>query len=239
MPGYGSWEDRPWERREGGREEERWRREQDERGRGAYRTWEDERWFEPRRDVREPREEWREPRRAWREPGEWREAGEEWRAGREDWRGTHPGWREPREDWRAARPEQDRPWVERDPDVRGREREGRGLVEWEDRGPLKWLGDRFRQAGGRRARGPKGYTRSDERIHEDVCERIARSGVDASEVEVKVENREVTLTGTVPRREHKWWLESVVDDVFGVEEVHNRIRVSRDEAGERAPDVHH
>jgi hypothetical protein len=231
MAGYGSWEDRPGERREAGREWDRWRGERDERSRPSH---EDERWFEPRRDWR-AREEWHEPRRDWREPREeWR--GEEW-GGRRDWREPRGEWRGPGEDRRAWRREQDRPWVERGPDVRGREGEGRGMVEWEDRGPLKWLGDRFRGATGRRPRGPKGYTRPDERIHEDVCERIARSGVDAGDVEVKVERREVTLTGTVPHREHKWWIESVVEDVYGVEEVHNRLRVARGEHGEA--DVHH
>jgi osmotically-inducible protein OsmY len=87
--------------------------------------------------------------------------------------------------------------------------------------------------GGRASRGPKGYTRSDERIHEEVCERIARSGVAADEVEVRVENREVTLTGTVHDRREKWWLEDLTDDVFGVEEVHNHLRVARPEPGAR------
>jgi hypothetical protein len=128
-----------------------------------------------------------------------------------------------------VRPEIDPPWVERGPRARG---ETRGLVEWEDRGPLAWLADRMRR-GGKASRGPKGYTRSDERIHEDVCERIARSGVDADEVEVRVEHREVTLTGTVRARQEKWWLEDLADDVFGVEEVHNHLRVARPEPGAR------
>jgi hypothetical protein len=76
----------------------------------------------------------------------------------------------------------------------------------------------------RAGRGPKGYRRSDERIHDEVCERIARSGVNADEVEVKVENGEVTLSGTVDRREHKWHLESLCESVFGVDDVHNNLR---------------
>lgn len=79
---------------------------------------------------------------------------------------------------------------------------------------------------GRVGRGPKGYRRPDERIHDEVCERIARSGVNADNVEVKVENGEVTLSGTVERREDKWHLESLCDSVFGVDDVHNRLRTS-------------
>ena len=33
---------------------------------------------------------------------------------------------------------------------------------------------------------PKGYTRSDERIREDVCERLTHEDVDAGNVEVSV-----------------------------------------------------
>jgi osmotically-inducible protein OsmY len=84
-------------------------------------------------------------------------------------------------------------------------------------------------------RGPKGYRRSDERVHEDLCERIARSGVNADEVEVRVENGEVTLSGTVASRQEKRYLEDLCEDVFGVNDVHNQIRVSRGETstGER------
>ena len=87
----------------------------------------------------------------------------------------------------------------------------------------------------RLGRGPKGYRRSDDRIHDEVCERIARSGVNADEVEVKVENGEVTLTGTVERREDKWRLESLCDSVFGVDDVHNQLRSS--DRSRREPDV--
>jgi hypothetical protein len=49
----------------------------------------------------------------------------------------------------------------------------------------------------------------------------------------------VTLTGTVRSRRDKWWLEEMVDDVFGVEEVHNRLRLARPDtmgrAGEAGP----
>jgi hypothetical protein len=94
----------------------------------------------------------------------------------------------------------------------GREYYGRG--DWarggDEPGPMERLGERMRE-GWRKmtGRGPKGYKRSDERIREDVSERIARSNIDADEVEVKVEGAEVTLTGFVVSRWDKRMLEDI------------------------------
>jgi hypothetical protein len=75
-------------------------------------------------------------------------------------------------------------------------------------------------------RGPKGYQRSDERIKEDVCDCLTRdSQVDASDIEVQVKDGEVTLTGTVSERNEKRRAEDAIDDVSGVKEIHNQIRV--------------
>jgi hypothetical protein len=79
-------------------------------------------------------------------------------------------------------------------------------------------------------RGPKGWTRSDDRIRDEICERIVRCGIDAREVELEVNAGEVTLTGTVARRDLKRWIEDIADRVIGVREVHNRIRTRK--AGE-------
>lgn len=80
-------------------------------------------------------------------------------------------------------------------------------------------------------KGPKGYTRSDERIREEVCETLSRHGeIDASHIEVEVENGEVTLTGTVDERRTKRLIEECVEELSGVREVNNRIRLSRDES---------
>lgn len=77
-------------------------------------------------------------------------------------------------------------------------------------------------------RGPKGYRRSDDRIREDVSEELTRHpGVDASDIEVRVENGEVTLTGTVDSRRAKRMAEDCVDQCSGVKEVHNQLRVNR------------
>lgn len=75
-------------------------------------------------------------------------------------------------------------------------------------------------------RGPKGYTRSDERIREDVSDRLEQHGeIDATEIEVRVSNGEVTLEGTVEDRWMKRMAEDVVEDCPGVKQVNNRIRV--------------
>lgn len=83
----------------------------------------------------------------------------------------------------------------------------------------------------RTGRGPKGYMRSDERIREDVCERLMQGWMNAENVDVQVKGGEVTLLGTVERREEKRAIEDVAEAVLGVKEVHNQLRVSR--PGER------
>jgi hypothetical protein len=76
-------------------------------------------------------------------------------------------------------------------------------------------------------RGPRGYRRSDERICEDVCERMAQDGdLDASEIEVAVVGGEVTLQGTVRDRADKRLAEDLAEQVSGVREVNNQIRIA-------------
>jgi osmotically-inducible protein OsmY len=75
-------------------------------------------------------------------------------------------------------------------------------------------------------KGPKGWQRSDERIREEVNEALARHPeIDASEIEVRVEKAEVTLTGTVDDRRTKRLAEDIVERVFGVKEVENKVKV--------------
>lgn len=83
-----------------------------------------------------------------------------------------------------------------------------------------------------RGRGPKGYSRSDERIREDVCERLSdNSGIDASEIEVQVSDGEVTLSGTVEERRIKRMAEDIVEDISGVKDVQNQIKVQKQSNG--------
>lgn len=94
-----------------------------------------------------------------------------------------------------------------------------GFYDEEDRGPFY-------------GRGPKGYKRSDERIREDLCEMIFRQGfIDASDVEVIVENAVIRLVGTVPHRQEKRWLEQVAERIHGVDEVRNELRLRRERHG--------
>jgi osmotically-inducible protein OsmY len=75
-------------------------------------------------------------------------------------------------------------------------------------------------------RGPQGYQRSNERIKEEVCEVLTRHGqVDASHINIRVENGEVTLEGTVETRREKRLAEEAVEHLSGVKDVHNQLRV--------------
>jgi Flp pilus assembly secretin CpaC len=52
--------------------------------------------------------------------------------------------------------------------------------------------------------------------------------IDASDIEVTVNNGEVVLSGTVDSRYDKRLAESIAEDVTGVRNVENHIRVKRD-----------
>ena len=82
---------------------------------------------------------------------------------------------------------------------------------------------------------PKNYTRSDERVREEVCDALAQSGHDWSDVDVTVSNGEVTLTGTVADRSEKLQAEHFADRVRGVNEVTNQLKIKRaDDSASRA-----
>ncbi|MEA2490591.1 MAG: hypothetical protein QOH21_2383 [Acidobacteriota bacterium] len=100
--------------------------------------------------------------------------------------------------------------------------------------PPRWDGPAAPAPLGRvshRGRGPKNWRRSDERIREEMNERLTyHDGVDATDIEVAVENGEVTLTGQVTSRWEKRLAEDVADMVQGVRDVHNRLTVSERDA---------
>lgn len=84
------------------------------------------------------------------------------------------------------------------------------------------------EGGGFAGRGPKGYARHDERIREDVCERLSwNDEVDATDISVRVENGEVTLEGSVETRHMKRLAEDLADQALGVTDVHNTLRVKK------------
>jgi osmotically-inducible protein OsmY len=97
------------------------------------------------------------------------------------------------------------------------------------------FGEQEKQRGQFAGRGPKGYKRSDDRIREDVNEALTRNpDIDASDIEVKVESGEVTLTGTVDSRQNKRLAEDLAEDCSGVHEVHNQLRIKHPQSGNAA-----
>ncbi|HKR86873.1 MAG TPA: BON domain-containing protein [Phenylobacterium sp.] len=85
---------------------------------------------------------------------------------------------------------------------------------------------RYEAAPGHRGRGPKGYRRPDERISEDVHDRLTDDPwLDATDIEVTVKDGEVTLVGHVDNREAKHRAERLVEDLSGVRHVQNNLRV--------------
>ena len=79
-----------------------------------------------------------------------------------------------------------------------------------------------------RGKGPRSYKRSRERIIDDVAEALTREPeLDAGEITVEVnDERDVILGGTVTHRADKRLAEDLAADVFGVDDVHNNIRVA-------------
>ena len=110
-----------------------------------------------------------------------------------------------------------------------------GNRDWWDRTKDKvssWFSDddERRGSGPHRGKGPKDYQRSEQRIREDVCDRLSDDDrIDASNVQVQIQNNEVVLTGTVRSKEEKRRAEDLVESISGVRNVENRLRVSRDD----------
>lgn len=74
--------------------------------------------------------------------------------------------------------------------------------------------------------GPRGYQRSDERIMDDINDRLTWHGdIDASDIQVDVNDGIVTLTGTVEDRHQKRMAEYVAESVSGVQDVNNQLHI--------------
>jgi hypothetical protein len=88
---------------------------------------------------------------------------------------------------------------------------------WEIEGPFTGMG-------------PQGYRRSDDRIFEDICERLTQHGqIDASDITVKINDGDVVLTGSVDDRRTKRIVEDVAASVNGVSDVQNQLRVHHEQ----------
>ena len=118
--------------------------------------------------------------------------------------------------------------------TRGSRSDDRGFWDKAADEVSSWFGDedaeRRREMDRRHSgRGPRNYARSDSRINEDVCDRLTEHPmVDASDIEVEVSGREVTLTGTVHSREEKRRAEDIAEAVSGVTHVQNNLRVKQE-----------
>jgi hypothetical protein len=78
----------------------------------------------------------------------------------------------------------------------------------------------------KRGKGPRSYQRRDERILEEINDRLCDNPyLDASDMEVSVNDHEVVLTGTVESRDEKRLAEDIAEEVSGVENVQNRLRI--------------
>jgi osmotically-inducible protein OsmY len=150
-------------------------------------------------------------------------------------------WSRPQEDWQRA---------QRYPGQESQRSGGVGYGGAGDWDTQRDVGQFYSQGGQRGARsrfgeqeqnrgfsgrGPKNYQRSDQRIQEDICDRLTSDpDVDASEIQVEVRNGEVTLEGTVEDRRMKRRAEDCIEDVSGVSQVHNRLRIgSQQEQGQK------
>jgi osmotically-inducible protein OsmY len=128
------------------------------------------------------------------------------------------------QDWRQQNRNEDRSWLERAADK---------VTSWFGDGrPDREQGQQQYTSGPHRGKGPKGYQRSSDRIRDDIHDRLHDDPyVDASEIEVEINQNEVILKGYVDSREAKRRAEDVVENISGVRHVENRLRVGR-------PDTH-
>ncbi len=111
-----------------------------------------------------------------------------------------------------------------------RGRDDRGFFDKAGDEVASWFGDddaARRRERDHRGRGPSSYTRSDDRILEDACDRLTEDwGVDARNVQVTVQGGELTLDGTVDDRQQKRRAEDCVHEISGVGHVQNNLRTT-------------
>ena len=132
----------------------------------------------------------------------WRDGAQEPRREARDYRGLHP----------------DRDYSPMDPDPAWPTRASVGIGSGElDEGRISFRG-----------RGPKNYRRPDERILEEIVERFTDDEeLDATEIEIRVEDGRATLSGSVPSRQMQRRAEDIAEAVSGVVEVRDLLRVDR------------
>ena len=136
---------------------------------------------------------------------------------RRDWNDYNERYRN--EGWRDNNRNEDRNWWDKTKDE---------VASWfgdDDAGRRRQRDERY--SGQHRGKGPKNYTRSQERIKEDVSDKLSDdSFLDASDIDVEVNGNEVTLNGHVDSRYSKHRAEDLAEDVTGVTHVQNNLRVT-------------
>lgn len=86
--------------------------------------------------------------------------------------------------------------------------------------------------------GPSNYTRSDERIQEDINDRMTWHGdLDATDINVAVNDGVVTLTGSVDSRQDKRLAEDIADSVSGVWDVNNQLSIRSRRSQANSPGI--
>lgn len=76
------------------------------------------------------------------------------------------------------------------------------------------------------------YTRLDSQVREDICECMAADPLlDASDIEVQVDDGSVTLTGTVADQQELYRARDLAEQVHGVKEVCNGLTIRAQGAG--------
>lgn len=119
--------------------------------------------------------------------------------------------------YRSSRPE------DRDQDRGGYRSSSQQFSSGGERGSL--FSD-SRKYGPYAGKGPKGYKRSDQQMCEEANQALERDGrVDASEIEVSCNEGVLKLTGKVENRAAKRDAEECVEDIYGVQDVMNELKV--------------
>ncbi|HEY2382019.1 MAG TPA: BON domain-containing protein [Terriglobia bacterium] len=212
-------------------EREGWRRQQQNRDydygwghRQEDRNWrEDQEMAEGNRGQGMPRgwDRGNEGRPAWQggQGGGWQ--GDRWQGG----------------DYQSSRGNDNRQWEgDREMESRaGRNDWNRGMGGGWSPNAERWKQGNWNQGmhGQHAGRGPRSYKRQDDRIEEDINEQLTRhSMIDATDIEVSVQNGEVTMRGHVENREAKRMAEDIAESCFGVKEVNNQIKIKHHGEGE-------
>jgi hypothetical protein len=90
--------------------------------------------------------------------------------------------------------------------------------------------------GSYRGVGPRGYIRSDRRIYEDICDRLTENPfIDASDIDVTVRDRTVTLAGSVDNDIVLRQAVAIAGEAIGVAQLHNDLIVRTGGRREASP----